>query len=547
MIYHSEVPSEQDIRDLLDAGRFAEAEKACLSALAENPKSAGLNNLHGDILQAQGRFKDSITPYGLAIKADPNYFPAWYSAGCALNSLTEYAGALPCLEKAVALRPDHLESHHNLAKALYQLGDVDEAIKHFGMALNLEENFPSRTAVATAIPGSPQATHEDVLDARLAWASKYLPVPTRKPHVPHGKPRIGYISSFFESQNWMKPVWGVINNHNRGEFEIYLFSDAPQSECAGYKPHASDFFLEITKLSNEEAAAKIEECELDILVDLNSYSRVERLPVIASKPAPIVIAWFNLYAASGIEAYDYLIGDQYVVKRQEEIYYTETILRTSSSYLTFEVQYPVPDVAPPPCLASGFVTFGCFASLYKLTPQVIGAWAEILRRAPQSRLFLKNGLLHRPSNVHYLKEAFTAHNIDLARLTFEGRSPHFEYLGAYANIDIALDPFPYNGGTTTSEALWQGVPVLCFDGGRWAGRQGVSLLRSAKLDQFVSANLEGCIENAVILATHPATPAKLKVLRQNMRAHLRQSPVCDTKSFTREMESLYRMILQEVK
>jgi predicted O-linked N-acetylglucosamine transferase (SPINDLY family) len=490
------------------------------------------HNREGDQLQAQGRFKESVSAYGRAIQADPTFFPAWYSAGCALNSLTEYGGALPCFEKAIALNPAHVESHHNYGTSLYQLGRLDEAIASFRKANHLRPNPLSSTAIATTIPGSPSATHGEVLAARRQWAAQHLPAPNPPSHAPHTPLRLGYISSFFQSPNWMKPVWGVINHHDRTQFQVHLFSDAPQSACAGYQPQESDRFTDLTGLSNADAAARIRQAEIDILIDLNSYSQVDRLPVLAEKPAPILAAWFNLYATSGIPAYDYLIGDHHVIHPEEERFYTEKIARVEGSYLTFQVQYETPPVTP----TTGPFTFGSFASLYKLTPQVIAVWAEILKNTP-ARLFLKNGLLHRPSNVHYIREAFESHKIDPARIECDGRSPHFSYLAAYSKVDLALDPFPYNGGTTTSEALWQGVPVLTLDGDRWAARQGASLLRAARLDQFIAANEAEYIEKAVAFSQN------LPALRLAMREHLLRSPVCDSPAFTRNLEALYRQFL----
>lgn len=496
----------------------------------------------GDELQRQGRLKESLGAYGRANQTDPGYAPAWYAAGCALNGLKEFSYAVNCFRKSIGLQPGHMESHHNLGKALYQLGLIDEAIGCFRAAVAIQDNEPSRAALATILPGSPKATHQDVLEARRAWANAYLPAPREWPKGTRrdGPLRVGYISAFFGSENWMKPVWGLINQHDREAVQLFLYSDGPLEACGGYRRDERDEIVDISGLSNEEAAQRIAASDLDILVDLNSYSAVGRLPVIARKPAPVVASWFNLYATAGIPACDYLIGDPHVIRPEEEKFYSEKIVRAPGSYLTFDVQYAVPDVAPPPALRNGYVTFGCFASLYKLTPEVLAAWAEILRRAPSARLMLKNGLFQRPRNQDTVLEVLKE------RVAMEGRSPHFEYLAAYAEVDIALDPFPYNGGTTTTEALWQGVPVVCFDGDRWAARQGVSLLRTAGLEEFTAPDLRGYIELAVALANDPGTPVRLAELRAGMRERLRGSAVCDTAGFARAMEELYRQLTTPV-
>jgi protein O-GlcNAc transferase len=531
--------SFETARDHFLAHRLPEAEQACRAALWADSSSAELHALHGDVLLALQRPQPALAAFHEALQLAPRYFAAWYGSGCALLQLQEFAASLESWRHALALRPDHVPSLHNYAKSLFQLGDIEAAIQHFHAAYELDGNPHSLGALATSIPANPAATPSDILAARQHYAAS-LPAPAPPQPTPHPGPlRIGYLSSFFQSDHWMKPVWGLLNHHDRSRFELFLLSDAPRSACAGYQHHSADHFLDISALSNDEAADRIEQLHLDLLIDLNGYSELNRLALIARKPAPNVVGWFNLYATSGLPAYDYLIGDPHVVHPAEEPHYSETILRVPGSYLTFQVQYPVPDVAPPPFLSHGHLTFGCFASHHKLNPAVLAAWAEILRRAPHSRLVLKNSLLHRPSVHQHLLAAFQSHGIAPDRISCSGRAPHYDFLAAYADVDVALDPFPYNGGTTTMEALWQGVPVLCFDGDRWAARQGVSLLRNAGLPQFAAPNLPAYIDAAVALAEDPMP---LATLRPNLRHHLQQASVCNSAAFARAMEDLYLTI-----
>lgn len=528
-------------RDHFLANRLPEAAQACRAALWTSAPTPELHGLLGDILQAQQQTKASLAAYEEALQLNPRFLPAWYGSGCAFLQVQEFAASLEPWRRALALNPQHVPSLHNYAKALFQLGEIEAAIQNFHAAYELDGNPHSLAALATSIPANPDATPNDILAARQHFAAT-LPPPAPPPPTPHNGPlRIGYLSSFFQSDHWMKPVWGLLNHHDRSRFELFLLSDCPRSACAGYQQHPADHFLDLSALSNDEAADRIEQLHLDLLIDLNGYSQLDRLPLIARKPAPVVAGWFNLYATSGIPAYDYLIGDPHVVHPSEEALYSETILRVPGSYLTFQVQYEVPDVAPPPYLTNGYLTFGCFASHHKLNPQVIAAWAEILRRAPSARLVLKNSILHRPSVRQHLLDAFQSHGITPDRLSCSGRAPHYDFLAAYAAIDVALDPFPYNGGTTTMEALWQGVPVLTFDGDRWAARQGVSLLRNAGLPQFAAPDLPTYIDTAVQLAQNPEP---LATLRPHLRHQLQHSPVCNSAAFARDMESLYLTMRQ---
>jgi protein O-GlcNAc transferase len=494
----------------------------------------------GADLMEQRRFADALERFRRAHSLGARGFLVDFGLGSALLDTGQEAAAIVELERAAALQPQHAGVRQNLGKAQYRLGLLGDAVANFRAALAVNDAALHRSALATAIPGDPLATHADVLAARRAFALNDLPSPhflfssERSP----GPLRVGYLSSFFESANWMKPVWGLVNAHDRADFAVHLISDAREAECAasGYRPDPRDTFVEIRGLDNDEAADRIAAAELDLLVDLNGYSALGRLPVVACRPARAVAAWFNHFATSGMTAYDCLIGDSVVVHPDEEIDYTEKIERVSGTYLTFDVAYAVPPVEQAPARRNGHITFGCFASQYKLTPQVVRAWAAILDGAPEAELLVKNRAMQAECNRVSLLQRFTEHGVDPARITLEPGAPHYEYLASYSRVDVALDPFPYNGGTTTSEALWQGVPVLCFDGDRWAARQGASLLHAAGLDELVAHDEADYVARGIQLGRGFADE------RMSMRARLADSSMMDTTSFARELESIYRRL-----
>lgn len=516
-------------------------EKALRAMLDAGLESAEVYRKLGEALRLQKRFPEALRSFERAIAMGDESAEAMFGAGSAALDSEREAAAIRYLERAAAVLPDHHGVLHNLAKAQYAVGLVDEAVANFRAAERLHGGPLHRASLAVVIPGAPSATHSDVLAARQAYAVNDLPSPIgsfpseRRP----GPLRVGYISSFFHAPNWMKPVWAVINRHDRERFAVHLVSDATPEECAksGYKHDERDRFLSIRGVDNMRAASQIAGAELDLLIDLNSYSRPQRLEVLAYRPARVVAAWFNQYATSGMPCYDYLIGDPVVIKPEEEPFYVEKIVRVSTTYLTYEVAYPVPPVAQSQ--ANGSVTFGCFASQYKLTPQVIRAWSAILNGAPRSKLLIKNGSLSVDSSRAALLSRFAANGVDSARIVLEAGAPHFDYLAAYDNVDLALDPYPYNGGTTTSEALWQGVPVLCFEGDRWASRQGASLLLAAGLDEFVARDEADYIARGIAFGNHGVPGDRL-----TMRARLAASKMMDTEGFTREMESIYRRLVR---
>jgi protein O-GlcNAc transferase len=216
------------------------------------------------------------------------------------------------------------------------------------------------------------------------------------------------------------------------------------------------------------------------------------------------------------------------------------------SYMTFQVPYSVPDVASPPCLHCGYLTFGCMAPQYKITTQVVEAYARILGDTPSARLILKNTVLGRPAGRDFVRGLFEKFAIPPERLMLEGPDEHFTFLERYRDIDIALDTFPYNGGTTTAEAIWQGVPVLAFVGDRWAARISASILREAGLSEFVAPDHESFVAQAIALARDPDTPARLAELRRTMRDRLRAGSICDVAGFTGHMEAIYRFAVLRI-
>ena len=342
----------------------------------------------------------------------------------------------------------------------------------------------------------------------------------------------------------MKPVWGLINHHDRSSFQIHLFSDSPEGEpWAGYRHDPQDQLRHTSTFSNADLAALIEASQIDLLVDLNAFSWPDRLALFLNRPAPVTVAWFNMYATSGLPGVDYLIGDDDVLRPGEEEFYSERVHRLPVSYLTFQVDHPTPPVAPPPCLETGYLTFGSLVSQYKITPMVLNAWATILKRVDGARLLLANTALKSLHNRQYVADRFAERGVDTDRLILCGPTDHLTFLKYYDRIDVALDTFPYNGGTTTMEAIWQGVPVLTCDGDRWAARTSRSLLRRTHMQEFIAEGVQGMIELAVRMAQSPDTVTRLATLRRHMRSALEVSSACGTAALARSMEEFYRRVL----
>ncbi len=511
--------------------------------------TAGALLVEADAAQVEGRFAEAIALYRRALALDDREANAWFGLGCALGATNVHGEAVAALRRAADLGDASPALAVELAKSLFALGDVDAAVDLFGRAgeaAHEDARAVASSNLALILPGDPRADNAAVLRVRRDWckslsatAGKHV-APPRRAIPAGGKLRVGYVSSFFGARNWMKPVYGVVNHHDRSRHEIHLFADGkPPTAEAGYRDHDADYIHNVAGASNDKLAAYIRDKGIDVLVDLNGYSAQPQLGLFAHRPAPAVVGWFNMFATGGLAGYANIVGDESVIPKREEKHYVERVWRLPGSYLAFEVLYPVPDVVPPPSTLSGRFAFGCLGSQYKITDQVIAAWAEILSRAPRADLYVRNGTLSDASCRASLRERFAARGIAADRLRLDGGAEHYDFLAAYANVDVALDTFPYNGGTTTTEALWQGVPVLAFDGDRWASRTSKSLLVAAGLGDWCVANLPAYVERAVALANDPVTPAMLAGMRPVMRARLAASAACDTSGLCRSLEAIY--------
>ena len=537
---------------LLEAGKVDEALRHLNLAAQASPDDPAILEKLAVACRLDDQYLSSLKAYDRLIELGAASAATWRGTGEVLARVGEYAQAVAAFENS--LQQDHSSpaTHHHLAQMLYRLGDIEGAVHHLEYAATNSAAIAPWINLATAIPGSPGADLRRILEVRTQAADKlrqHLGLTSavaacRVPQRSHALPRIGYLSAFFHAANYMKPVWGLINHHDRSSFQIHLFSDSSNGEpWEGYRPDPQDRLHNTSMLSNDDLAALLKASRIDILVDLNAFSWPDRLALFLTRPAPVTVAWFNMYATSGLPGFDYLIGDDEVLKPGEDCFYTEKAHRLAMSCLTFQVDHPVPPVVPPPCLENRFLTFGSLVSQYKITPPVLDAWATILKRADGARLFLANTALKSIHNRQYVADRFAERGVDTDRLILCGPADHLTFQRYYDQIDVALDAFPYNGGTTTMEAIWQGVPVLTCDGDRWAARTSQSLLRRTHLQGFVADGVQRMVELAVGMARSPDTPTQLASLRRHMRSALEVSSACDTSSLARAMEEFYREVL----
>ena len=273
---------------------------------------------------------------------------------------------------------------------------------------------------------------------------------------------------------------------------------------------------------------------MHVLLDLSGHTANNRLPIFAWKPAPVQSSWLGYFATTGVAQIDYLLGDPYVTRAEEASHFTEHIWRLPECYLCFTPPKFALKVEPLPALSAGHITFGSFNNLAKMNDAVVALWARVLQAVSGSRLLLKSAQMNDPNVRETTRQRFAARGIDPDRLRLEGSAPRGELLAAYSQVDIALDPFPYPGGTTSVEGLWMGVPVITRRGDRFLSHVGESIAQNVGLSDWIAADDDDYVDKAVEFT---ADLEHLTTLRKGLRQKVMASPAFDAPRFARRFEA----------
>jgi predicted O-linked N-acetylglucosamine transferase (SPINDLY family) len=347
--------------------------------------------------------------------------------------------------------------------------------------------------------------------------------------------RVGYLSPDFREHSVASFIEPVLKHHDRSQFEVCCYSYLPTPDETTRRIKAAvDVWRDIDKLSDEETARLIREDRIDILIDLSGHTGNNRLGVFAAKPAPVQMTWLGYPNTTGLSAIDYRITDGVADPAGEDAHYSEKLLRLDGCFLCYQPDPNTPEVVPLPASANGHVTFGSFNNFSKINPGVLQLWAEVLKQVPGSRLLLKCPALTDATVQARVSAALQALGIGAERVDLLGHTrTRQEHLVLYAGVDIALDTFPYNGTTTTCEALWMGVPVLSLVGKHHAGRVGATLLNAVGLEDWLASNPEAFVSLAQARA---ADVSGLARLRGALRGQIAASSLCDAAGFVRRLE-----------
>ncbi len=520
---------------LLAQGRAAEAGAALARALALRPDHAtALANRTAALLLAPGRTGDAVRTARWAIAARPDFAEAFLRLGEALQRSNRLAEAGDAYARAAALAPELAEAQANQALVHQTRGDLDLAEAGYRRALALRPELAEvRSNLAYLQLFRPGVTLAGVLDAHRAWDAV------------HGTPlRAGWKRHKAASGGGAAPpltvgiLSGDFRRHPAGQFAVRvvealpaqgvrLFLYANQTEADDLTARfraAADRWVPVAGLSDADLAERIRTDRPDVLIDLAGHNARGRPGVFARKPAPLQVAWSGYMATTGMAAMDALVADRHHVPDEAEPFYAERVLRMPDAFIAYDPPDDAPAAGPPPCLAGAPVTFGSFNILTKLNGAVLAAWTAILARVPGARLLMKTKALSCPATAADWRARLAAAGIALERVTMVGATSSRDHMGWCASVDVALDPFPFAGSTTTLETLWMGVPVITLPGETFSSRHSLAFLTVAGVPGCVARDAADYVDLAVGWA---GDPARLATLRRDLRARMAAGPLCD--------------------
>jgi predicted O-linked N-acetylglucosamine transferase (SPINDLY family) len=538
-------------------------------ALELRPGFAEAHYNLANVLKEQGRIDEAIAGYQRALEHKPHYFDASVNLGNALKACGRLDEAFLTYRHALEIAPGNSVALNNLGSALKLAGSLPEAIASFRAAIAADPGHPvAYSNLIYTLHFAPGDQRTAISDAQRAWHRQLGESANQCPPVyahvrnPERPLRIGYVSPEFRDHVTGRYLVPLFQCHDREQFQIVCYSGVthPDRMTEDFRRRAH-LWRNTVGVPDDALAETIHADGIDILVDLTQHLAGNRLPVFARRPAPLQLSFAGYPESTGVEAIEYRVSDQwlegdlrlpigdcrlgeasmrtetseaastlpYLDKEHERVY----LLDSFWCYDPCGLEVPVNEL---PAIACGHVTFGCLNNFCKVNEPVLHLWSRVLRALPETRLLLLSSIgSHRQRTLDF----FAMQGISASRIEFVAPCPRQSYLELYHRVDVALDTFPYNGHTTSLDALWMGVPVVSLAGNTAVSRAGSSQLSNLGLPELAAFTEDTFVETATVLARHLPRIAEL---RRTLRPRLESSVLMDAPRFAREIEAIYRTL-----
>ncbi len=528
---------------LMNVGRLDQALPHLRRAHELAPSEAHLALQLGAILASMQRPLEGLPYMQRATDLAPAWMPGLLAFARTLQSVGDFERAEAVYQRAVAAEPRNAEATCALGALFLVSGRVAQAIDCFRRAGREHPNDPLvQGRLLSALNYAGDATHEEVFEAHQRWGRLVAARGTDSPvfantRDPGRRLRIGLLSTDLWDHSCAYFLRPILAARDPAKLEFICYSASTSSDWMTEQLKTSaDVWRSVAGLDDRALVDAIRRDSIDILIELSGHTANGPLAALRSRAAPVQAMYLGYPNTTGLATIDWRIVDAITDPPGAERFSTERLARIDTCFLC----YSGTDLTPPPHRPpSPTITFGSFNSIRKLGPEVISAWSRVLLAVPNSRLLIKTRGISTPVARREFSQAFAWAGIEPARLDLlDGVPGKSDHLAMYSRLDIALDTFPYNGTTTTCEALWMGVPVVTCEGSMHAGRVGASLLRAAGLGDLIAPNQDAFVSLAACLALEPA---RLADARSGVR-NLRSSSLCDATSFATRFERVLRQM-----
>lgn len=495
--------------------RFEEAEEIALKTLELAPDLTEAHGNLGNVYKGQGNYAKAEFHFKKALELQPQNAKLLYHLGATLLFSNRHKEASEYLRKAIESDPGFHQAHSSLVYALNYLEEVSQ-----------QDIYK-----AHVLWGEKQS--KGTKDAGWSWIDR----------DPNRKIRVGFMSPDFKAHVVALFIQQLFKSYDKSKFEFYGYAEVekPDGFTSSFMS-LLDGWRSTIGVNDEQVYQTIRKDKIDILIDLAGHSAGNRLKVFTMKPAPIQASYLGYINTTGVQEIDYRFEDTWVSPEGAQQFYSEKLVFLPNSFTCYEPISPCPEVSETPAFKNGFITFGCFNNTNKLTPGTIRLWAQLLAKLPTAKLLLKSSHLNDKGTIERFRAQFLEHDINDEQLLFEGSSEIYQYLEAYSKVDIALDPFPHNGGTTSHDTIWMGVPMVSLEGNRYVSRFGVSILNNLGHPEWIASDETEYVNKAIVLASDVES---LNSIRLGLREKMKASPLCDGETFTRNFEHTLRSLWKE--
>ena len=520
-------------------GRLAEAFQGLRTAIGQGATNPGVFLLLGHVLRKAGHFIEAADAYGASLQLNPEQVTALIALGNLARDQRQTRRARELFERALRMRPEDPNILNNLATVLCDVGRTRESIELLEQALRANPTaHETGSNLLLTLHYDSTVSPERLAEAHRSWAAQHATsIPRMSLTVDRTvgrRLRVGFVSADFKNHpvgRLMEALWPRLDR-SRIEIVVYDAGTPADAVTAGLRALASAWHS-LTGLSDEAAATLIQRDRVDVLIDLSGHTGGNRLLVFARKPAPIQITWFAYPNTTGLPAVDYRISDDLADPTGiGDSRYAERLLRFRGIAWQYRPSIADLDVQPLPHTRGRPFTFGCLNNPAKVSDSTLSLWAEILRRYPASRLLLL--VREDEESIATLHRRWSQVGLRPDQLVCVQSAPPRQFLAYHHEVDLILDPFPYNGAVTTADALWMGVPVLTLAGDSYVSRQGLAVLSQLGLQEWIAESPEAYVHKAVTAATRPEA---LIGLNRELRGRLQRSALMDQDGFAREFET----------